>query len=199
MVRLTMFVMVGVLLAGCANDSGDGSFPFASTQPSTPKSAAPVDEVETEPAAPTVDDPLEVDGIVGDPCDALARDQLADLGLVGPGEPNTHGDDDGCDWRLTTSRLHIVTIRPLVSDKNGLGDVYAGRDYKDYFEETTVDGYPAVYASVLDERDSGGCTLLVGVTDDLVVSVKTSFLDVDPCPVAQKTAEAMIEHLRGGT
>lgn len=55
-----------------------------------------------------------------------------------------------------------------------------------------------MYASALDERDSGGCTLVVGVTDKLAVSVDASFLETDPCPVAERTAEAMIEHLQDG-
>lgn len=200
-IRLVLVGAAMVLLTGCSGN-GDGSgFGVGALGVTTPAeiSAKVAGSAVSEEPVPEVAEPLEVDGIIDEPCDALGTDQLGALGFAGPGELNTFGDDLGCDWELTTSGLHIVTIRPLVSDKGGLNDVYDGRDSQAYFEPTTVDGYPAVYASALDERDSGGCTLLVGLTDELVVSVDTSFLKVEPCPVAEQTAEAMIEHLRNST
>lgn len=190
------FVVVGavvLLLAGCSGGGVDlGVTTWAS--PSSEVPVSPVDVEEDENGAPRVEDPLQVNGIVDEPCGALAADQLRALGFS-PGELNTFGDDDGCDWRLANSTLGTVTVRPLVSE-NGLGDVYGRQDYSEYFEPTTVNGYPAVYESVLDERNDGGCTLYVGVTDELAVEVDTTFLDVEPCPVAEETAEAVITRLQ---
>lgn len=191
---------VVVLLAGCSgNDNGSslGSGLGITTSTTTSHRQAS-SATEDENAAPKVAKPLDVEGILDDPCDALATNQLSELGLTGRGETNTFGDDDGCDWTLQGTSLSTVIIRPLVSDKNGLGDTYDLKEHKDYFEETRIGGYPAVFASALDERDSGNCTLVVGLTDELAVSVDASFLDIDPCPVAERTAEAMIEHLKDG-
>jgi hypothetical protein len=51
---------------------------------------------------------------------------------------------------------------------------------------------------VLDKRAQGGCDLWVGVTDDVAVSVSTVFLEVDPCPVAERFATAVVDGLLTG-
>ncbi|HEX6356557.1 DUF3558 domain-containing protein [Actinophytocola sp.] len=164
-------VVAMMLLAGCSGNDGGAGVRLGGVTTSTTSST------EHQNAAPRVAEPLDVEGILDDPSDALATDQLSELGLMGPGETNNFGADDGCDWTVKGTILSTVTVQ------------------HDYFEETTIGGYPAVFASALDERDSGGCLLTVGLTDELAVSVDTTFLDIDPCPVAERTAEAMVEHL----
>jgi hypothetical protein len=87
-----------------------------------------------------------------------------------------------------------VTLSPATSRGGGLGEIYEQKDSQQYFEPVDIEGYPAVYASVLDQRESGGCTLWVGTSDDLAVEITTSFLEVDPCPVAERFAAGMIEN-----
>jgi hypothetical protein len=195
-VRFALVGAVALLVAGC---SGDGGAPFGSafTSPvETGRSDSPGDGPRN--GAPKVDDPLDVDRVVDEPCAGLGADQLRELGFHGPGELNTVGRDDGCDWYTDGSRMHSVTIRPLASDKDGLGDAYHRRDDYAYFEATTIGGYPAAYGSMMDLRDDGNCTLQVGVTDELAIEVTTFFLDVEPCPMAGRTAEAMVEHIKDG-
>jgi hypothetical protein len=196
-VRFALVGAVALLVAGC---SGNGGSPFGGTF--TPPGETSAAEQSDSPAdgpkdgAPKVADPLDVDRIVDEPCAGLGTDQLSGLGFAGPGELNTVGKDDGCDWYMDDSRMHSVTIRPLASDKDGLGDAYHRRDDYAYFEPTTIGGYPAAYGSMMDLRDDGNCTLQVGVTDELAIEVTTYFLDVEPCPMAGRTAEAMVEHIR---
>jgi len=56
----------------------------------------------------------------------------------------------------------------LTGNKNGLSDTYRGKDRFEYFVETTVDGYPAVFNELFSDGPSNGnCTITVGVSDSL--------------------------------
>lgn len=204
--RVGLVGVFALLLAGCS--SGGGGYRFGVTvAPSTETAvvAGPVSSA-TEPkddvpknGAPEVTDPLDVERVLVDPCEALGDDQLRGLGFGGPGEFDTFRGEDQCKWRMADSSLQIVTIRPAVSPKESLSDVYGKRDRMAYFKPTTIGGYPAVYASPIDQRDGGNCQLLVGVSDDQLITVAATFLQVEPCPVVGRTAEAMIEHLSDNT
>jgi hypothetical protein len=190
-----IFGVVLVLTAGCSGGGSRTASVFGgATEPPAVSSAAE----EDENPAPEVPDPLEVDGIVDDPCAALGREQFGDLGIEGPGERRESRAEPACDWRMTSSRLHSITITARTEDR-GLRSVYGRQDSQQYFEPTEVDGYPAVFASPLDQRGNGNCTLHVGLTDDLTATVETHFLDQDPCPVTEDAAAAMLDHVREGT
>lgn len=142
--------------------------------------------------APAVAEPLDID--VHAPCDALTDAQLAAIGITEPGVKGFHRGDSECRWHLGSHQLHIVTLSPATSRGGGLGEIYDRKDIQQYFEPTEIHGYPAVYASPIDGRTRGGCTLWVGVSDDLAVKITASFLPVDPCPVAEQVATGMIEN-----
>lgn len=193
------FGLVAAVLAAAAGCSGQGRAmsPF-DTAGRLPADETPVSTSRTRPAreAPAVPEPLRID--VDDPCAALTPEQLSAMGITDPGVRGFHDGDAECRWHLATSPLHVVSLTPVASEKAGLSDVYAGKKYQQYFEPTEIDGYPAVYAGVLDQRSNGNCQLWVGVTDELAVDVATHFLETDPCPVAERVAAGMIEHARDG-
>jgi hypothetical protein len=181
-----------MLAAGCSGGVGTSLLDVATTP--APSSSEPANRPEG--AAPEVPEPLDVDELLDDPCEALATEQLDRIGVAEPGKMELDGDDAECRWHLTTSELHVVSLSPVESKRAGLSDVYGGKQFNAYFEPTEIDGYPAVYTSALDQRSSGNCELWVGVTDELAVDITTNFLETEPCPVAEQLATAMIEHAR---
>jgi Protein of unknown function (DUF3558) len=158
----------------------------------------------TANGAPPVPAPLPTDGIVQNPCNALSRAQLDKIGLQ---EQGTLRQDKGigpvCRWRSAAyPDFNTVDVGPMLPDKHGLSDIYAGKSQDAYFEPTRTAGYPAVFADRLaDDRTDGDCSLWVGVTDRLSVSVTTRIgtgpNHTDPCPIAAKIGAAMVQHLKG--
>ena len=193
-VRVGVLVVVALCVGGCSGGGGRGWVGQAAT--TTTHTVETSERPKRE--APAVSEPLDVEELRHDPCDALAAEQLSPLGIT---EPGLHDSDDGnpeCRWHLSDSQLHVIGLSAAVNSDQGLEDIYHDKEYQQYFEPTEVDGYPAVYASVLEQRSRGNCSLWVGVTDELAVVIKTYFLEVDPCPVAVRIATGMIEHARDG-
>jgi uncharacterized protein DUF3558 len=193
--RVGVFLLAALCVGGCSGGGGHGWVARGVTATPTPA----VETTSERPAggAPSVDEPLDVEVLRRDPCGAVTAEQLSGLGITDAGLQDSDEGNPECRWHLSDSELHVIALSPVVSGDGGLGDVYEKKDYQQYFEPTEVDGYPAVFASVLDQRSQGNCDLWIGVTDQLAVSVETYFLEVDPCPVAERIATAMIEHARG--
>jgi hypothetical protein len=89
---------------------------------------------------------------------------------------------------------------------NGLRDVYQSQDSeRGYFVPVPeLSGYPALFASLSDCRSEGTCTMGVGVRNDEVMIVDSSFVSSspyysDPCSLTQKAAEAAITTLKGAS
>jgi hypothetical protein len=195
--RLGVVVVAVLVTAGC---SGSGTTPFVpggalSTTPAPASTSAHRPKGE----APAVPEPMDAGDLVDEPCGALTTEQLSGIGVTEPGATEYDDSDPGCRWHVATSTLHVVSLTAVASEKDGLSHVYSNKEYQQYFEPTEIDGYPAVYASMLDQRSSGNCELWVGVTDELAVDIATHFLETDPCPVAERIAAGMIEHARDGT
>jgi Protein of unknown function (DUF3558) len=158
----------------------------------------------TANGAPPVPAPLPAGQITKDPCAALSPDQLSTIGLRQNGE-NWQDKETGpvCRWRSATyPGSNIVDVGPMLRDKRGLSGVYAGKSQDKYFEPTELSGYPGVFADrQTDGRPAGHCTLWVGVTDRLSVSVVTHIGSgpnhTDPCPIAAKIGAAVVDHLKG--
>jgi hypothetical protein len=65
----------------------------------------------------------------------------------------------------------------VTGNKNGLADVYRARDegkWTGYWEKTTVDGYPGVFAFTVDGRPNGSCNLFVGISEPLAFAVSAT-------------------------
>lgn len=151
--------------------------------------------------APKVPAPLPVDGLLSAPCSALSPAQQDDIGMVKPGEVTKGPAGPDCTWASVSTDANTVSVSPFPTNKNGLSDIYAGKAQGAYFEPLTIAGYPAVSTNVSDLRSQGNCPIWVGVTDQLAVVVTAQILrgenKTQPCTVAQKVAEAMIQHLKG--
>ncbi|MET7990447.1 DUF3558 domain-containing protein [Amycolatopsis sp. NPDC005232] len=165
-----------------------------------------------EPAAPTtsaaatsgpqVPSPLPTNGLLSDPCGVLTEAEAGTVGLASPGKEDT-STAKGCTWKSSSSEPNQIALTPLPRNTGGIGDVYAQKAKDAYFEPVSISGYPGAYADVQDARSQGSCTLWVGVTDQLAVSVIPQIQEgphqSDPCGVAQNFAAAMITHLKAQT
>lgn len=190
---LVLLIAAGALVAGCSGTTSG----TASTAPSS----APAESSGSSGSAPKVASPLNTSAIESNACSALSAAKRTELGL-GEGEQRTTSVGPGCSLFAADDRLNQIEISPVLANKNGLSDVYDTKANNEYFEPTEISGYPAVYAASLDARKSGKCGLFVGVTDQLAVNILVQYDNgpgaSEPCPVAQKVGEAMIETLKEG-
>ncbi|RSN14879.1 DUF3558 domain-containing protein [Amycolatopsis roodepoortensis] len=195
---LVLLLAAGALVAGCSGTKNG----TASSEPSyTTGAGASSASSDSSGSAPKVANPLKTSSIENDACSALSAAKRTELGL-GEGEQRTTSVGPGCSIFAADDRLNQIEISPVLANKNGLSDVYDTKANNEYFEPTEVAGYPAVYAASLDARNKGKCGLFVGVTDQLAVNILVQYDNgpgaSDPCPVALKVGEAMIETLKEG-
>jgi hypothetical protein len=189
-------VAVGIALAACSTSSpGNAVGPPVSTGPSTATSG-------TKLQAPRVPNPLDVTKFEKNPCNVLSPAQARQVANL----TKTDGNDGSvfpiCGW--TDSNYNSVAFSFVRG--NGLSDAYQNQDSgSGYFQVAPdVAGYPAAFTSVSDGRSKGTCTMYVGVRNDDVMTVSSSFSASspyrgDPCPVVQKAAEAAVATLKGGS
>ncbi|WAL65653.1 DUF3558 domain-containing protein [Amycolatopsis cynarae] len=189
------------LLAACSGNSRLGNTQSSAALPSSESSATATGAAG---GVPRVSSPLPTQALVSDPCTAISSAQLNQLSVAGTGKQGKLQDGTpNCTWSSATSAINLIKIAPGSSNQ-GLAAVYANKGMSAYFEPTTIDGYPAVYADSRqngDLRAKGACGLFIGVTDQVVVNVSTSLGEgqyhTNPCPIAARFGQAMIEHLKG--
>ncbi|MGW4398457.1 DUF3558 domain-containing protein [Amycolatopsis nivea] len=164
-----------------------------------PPVSSPADSGGSGPKVPS---PLPTKDLLANPCSVLNASEAEQVGLQYPGEKSS-GVLNGCRWTSSGSNLNFVNNTPIEQNKRGISDIYDQKANQAYFEPTTVNGYPAVFAGTEDSRSNGICTLWVGVTDQLAVSVLPNISmgsnKKDPCSIAKKFATAMIGHLQGAS
>ncbi len=117
-------------------------------------------------------EPLDASRFLADPCAVLTSAQLARFQVSRPGKPDTESEiakrvGPLCSWRADTEDAGSIGVTWQVGNKNGLADLYRIRDRYEYFNPTTVDGYPAVFKDSSDYRAEGVCKVSVGVSDSL--------------------------------
>ncbi|MBK1784616.1 DUF3558 domain-containing protein [Prauserella cavernicola] len=184
-----------ITLGACGSSGGDEGV----DAPASP-SAAPS---SSEQAAPPVGEPLDAAALVSGPCAALSPDDLSKFGFAeGRVEPTAGGENaTACVWEYAAESGNRVDLSVVTENENGLSAIYEQRSSNEYFEETEIAGYPAVHTATLDNRTDGGCGLWVGVDEQTTLFVLTNFdygpEVADPCPVADRVAEATIATLRG--
>ncbi|ONI77262.1 hypothetical protein ALI144C_34940 [Actinosynnema sp. ALI-1.44] len=189
---------VVLVLAGCA--TSEVGRPVAPRAVSTTESSA-----ANRHGAPSVSNPLDATRQLSRPCSALTESQLQSLRLPTSGIPDTdsaiaRNAGPSCFWRNGTE-LSRVAISFMTGNKNGLADNYRAHaeDSRGYWIETTVDGYPAVFQDNTDNRKTGNCALLVGISDTLAVLVdEQDQLGEQSCARAKHIAALMITTVRAG-
>ncbi|MGC5624484.1 DUF3558 domain-containing protein [Streptomyces albidoflavus] len=168
----------------------------APAQPSPGGSGAP-----ERTGAPRVDKPLATEAKRAYPCASLTDAQAVAAGAQPGTEHRALHDGTGaaCLWEPEASAEGAKVTVSWPSDTPDLDVLYGLRDEQAYFEETTLQGYPAVFANQNDRRDRH-CVLYVGVSDDAVFSTAVDTFGEDgapgPCDAARKAAESVVDNLR---
>ncbi|MFC4853597.1 DUF3558 domain-containing protein [Actinophytocola glycyrrhizae] len=197
---LVTFGLMGV--AGCTTSTAGTATPRPGDAVTTTDSAEST-EPSSEPEAPRVADPLDATRFLTDPCAVLTPAQLATFKVSRPGKPDTDSEiakqvGPLCSWRADTEIPSSIGVTWQRGNKNGLGDLYRIRDRYDYFEPTTVDGYPAVFRDSSDARADGDCLISVGVSDSLTFTAgESGTLDAHgACDRAAQVAAAVLATLK---
>jgi Protein of unknown function (DUF3558) len=202
---LVTVLVTAVLAAGCGSTTSGEPTPVDPPpvdRPDPPSStSSPPPRTET---APTVKDPLDASRYLDRPCTVLNDAQLAGLGVIRPGISETEGaiaENIGpqCIWHAEPEVNSTIDVGFITADEHGLGGLYAARETQEYFEETTVGGYPAVFHSGVDLRERGSCNISVGISHTLSFrSAEEGVLDASrACARAKKVAEAVVTTLKG--
>lgn len=193
-----------ILLAACGETEsgtlspGDDSTSAGTQPPSEPSQADPGDP---DGQAPPVENPLDPELLLSEPCDLLTESQRDELGITdGTQSTGSISDEEVCSWKQEAESANNIYISALPDTPDGLSTIYANRESGDHFEPVTIDGYPAVFAAKQGTASDDMCKLFVGITDETVASVDSSFLkpqdSEDLCEYAHDAAEAMIDTLQ---
>jgi hypothetical protein len=183
---------VAIAAIGCSPVSGTPSpSTTTSSRLSAPKVAHPLDTTKYQAAA----------------CSLLTAAQVAQYGITDAGNAGdgTSALGPGCSWsQLGGSGF---TVEFITANKAGLTSLYINKDIivngGGYWVATTVQGYPGVFNSSLDDRKTGDCSLAVGVTDTLTFNValtadKSTPQYSDPCGMGSQIADMVLTTMRGG-
>jgi hypothetical protein len=174
-------VFIGTLLFVLAACGGPADVPM----PSPPITTTTLTEV------PEVADPVDVSPLLVDnPCLLLSRERLAELRVVGRGEPFEHEGNRGCLWvdTRTTSRLWMVVEpgrNPVAVHYNDLGT-----------DLIDVRGFPAMRRGVNPEVMCQ-VWLAAGPHQGLSVTYGPVVLNPDSCAGAVAVAGDLAGKLRG--
>jgi hypothetical protein len=192
---LLLGVVVGAaMLVSCGSQTTGA--PAPTTRTSTSAGSGGNNE------APKVVQPLNAASLSSAPCSSLTAAQLSGIGLT-----NVRGSHDAsitgtaiCGWTddTTGNGIGISWENDL---GNGLSTIYSERAQQGYWQPTSVDGYPAVFADFADLRSKGTCVLNVGVSDKLsFISQYTaaqSDIGTKSCQFTEQAAADVIKNLGG--
>ncbi|MBV9844416.1 MAG: DUF3558 family protein, partial [Kutzneria sp.] len=153
------------LVAGCSAADGTPS-------PASPPSSSPAGGDTTAQGAPKVKTPIDTTRFQAAPCTMLTTAQTQPFTITKPGDANagTSALGPGCSWSNAATGTGF-TVEFITANPKGLSALYANKDIitkgGGYFEAATVQGYPAIFESSVDQRKEGTCGLDVAVSDAL--------------------------------
>ncbi|MCE3556130.1 DUF3558 domain-containing protein [Pseudonocardia sp. RS11V-5] len=160
------------------------------TQPSSPVPNGSVSAFEV--AAPLVSSPLDARGV--DACAVLQPDRLSALGASDETARDLASDNaESCSW---TSLDGSFMLDLAISVEAGLRFPYSIKDSFLAFQETEVDGYPAVN---VDPPDAPTCSFWVGIAETQSFSADASSLSTSAPPLCEKAralASEVLDALR---
>ena len=194
--------------AGCTTQSRGEPTPATTLDGTSSQSQQPSSGGGEElpfAGAPEVTDPLDTTRFQQDPCQALTAAQTRKLNLPPSGTPEKGRPlGNACIWS-NTETLAEAEVHFSDKDPRGLSALYAVKDQYAYFEELPpIDGFPAVARSGVDDRDTGRCSVVVGVSDEVTFDVPVRLSDAnvgkrDPCEAAVQVARMALETMKAGT
>ena len=183
---------IAVAATGCSPVSGTPS---------------PTTNTSSRPSVPKVANSIETAKYQASPCGLLTTAQVVPYGITRPGNSadGTTALGPGCRWAAIPGSSFIVEF--ITANTAGLTSLYINKDIivngGGYWVATTIQGYPGVFNSSLDDRKTGDCSLAVGVTDTLTYNVavtadKSTPQYGDPCGMTSQIADMVLTTMRGG-
>ena len=159
-----------------------------------------IEPTTTERLTPPVyQPPLDVEPFLNRPCDVLTPEQAAEWTVSNPEPVPDDRTYTGPACEFEPDDFYRVSFGTTIHMMDGLESVYQRRDTLQLFEPTEVAGYPGALNDAADTRSLGSCGLTVAVAEDRALDVLVSVNDrksaeyTDPCPVATRIMEQMIE------
>jgi hypothetical protein len=191
--------LAALALAGCSQTTIGSANPTTVAPPSATVSAPS----QSSAKAPAVKTPLNASKFVRDPCLTLTQAQQQQFEGTKPGTRTDSDSGVGCAWNLGANGSTGTGVNFVPSVTNGLTHLYeqnsAGFFKSGYFQPIEVEGYPAAYNEVADNRTGGQCGLSVGISDntyfDVLIQGRTG---TDGCKAALNVAKAVLHTVQGG-
>lgn len=194
-----IFAASALLLAAC----GDGDAGQPTTQPTV--DVAKPSTANANVSVPPVSDPIQnLDPFEQNPCSLLTKRQADSIGFP-KSEDATEAGQPGCRWH--GNRDSRITIAIQSGEKWSLAGYYQVHandpDAYGYFEPASITGFPAVFATEFDRRETGSCAMTVALSEqDVLRLVNTLFLGTaqrdNPCAQLQQTAELAVKTISAG-
>jgi len=163
-------------------------------------------EPTTERLAPPVDQPpLDVEPFLNRPCNVLTPEQAAEWTVSNPERVPDKRTYTGPACEFQPDDPKQVFFGTTIRTMDSLEGVYQRRDTLQLFEPTEVAGYPGAFNDSADTRSLGSCGLTIKVAEDSALDVLVSVNNrqspeyTDPCPVAARIMEQMIETIQGAS
>jgi hypothetical protein len=156
--------------------------------------------------------PLDAGKYTSDTCAVLPQDLLASLKYTDPGKYQAKGNTPftaagpSCSWKIKGEGIGLQVILGTGNRERGAGGLagsyaaYRSGTIARFLERAPdVEGYPAIYFDVQDERPMGTCGLVVGIADDLSFSVQAQGYQGqdDSCAAAAQAAAGVVKTLKG--
>jgi hypothetical protein len=191
--------LAALALAGCSQITTGSANP-TTVAPSSTTGSAPS---QSSAKAPAVKTPLNASKFVGDPCLTLTQAQQQQFEGTKPGRRVDGAYGVGCAWNFAGNGSTGTSVGFVATVTNGLTHLYeqnsAGFFKSGYFQPIEVEGYPAAYNDVADNRTGGQCGLSVGISDttyfDVLIQARTG---TDGCKDALTVAKAVLHTIQGG-
>jgi hypothetical protein len=178
---LACSLVVAAMLGACTSAATD---PTPSQAPSTTSISRAVPAAVGP--APQVSQPLNAARFAADPCASLTIVQIRSLKYVGKAAGM-------CNWLVEKNDDSVV----VTWFPSGLTVFYAQSAAESYWQPTSVEGYPAVFASSVDARDDGACRINVGINDAMMFAVDyTAESSPSSCDSAKAVAAEVIHNVR---
>lgn len=154
----------------------------------------------TKHGAPRVRHPMDPNVHYRPPCTLLPDFRLTAAGQPAKAEHRILSDAaaDACQWGYPSLASADGLSIGWSHRTPSLDALYADRDRQEYFEETTVLGYPAVFANTI-ERQDGHCVLTVGVADTAAFYAAMELehpTKNEACTIAKRAATEVIRTLQ---
>jgi hypothetical protein len=196
-------ITLGTLLSAALLAAGCSSSAPGEPGPLTTSAGAVASSTANLYGAPHVSNPLDTSAFQKNPCSSLTTAQLNALNVGTQSEVRNNPAGPTCAWKPGAGESRSVALITYVTSGQGLSGVYSDKNAGGPFEILPpVDGYPAVYAPVTDERSRGVCQIGVGVSDTLVVviglTINSGQYKTDPCTPNTQLAADVISNIKSG-